>query len=83
MINVNEIVDYIYNEMFKSTYILHPIYASKGEIKLADALKLRMSNKQNVICVDRNILGQLLAAVKKGSFSGGKRNNSFLVFLYV
>lgn len=82
MINVNEIVDYIYNEMFKSIYILHPIYAPKGEITLADALKLQMSNKQNVICVDRNILGQLLAAVKKGSFSGGKRKETtaFLFF---
>lgn len=82
MINVSEMIDYIYNEMFESIYILHPIYAPKGKITFADALMLKMSNKQNVVCVDRNILGQLLSAVKKGSFSGGKRKETtaFLFF---
>lgn len=41
-----------------------------------------MSNKQNIVCVDRNILGQLLSAVKKGSFSGENRKETtaFLFF---
>lgn len=82
MININEIIEYIYNEMFEHIYILHPIYAPKGKITFADALKLRMSNKQKFVCVDRNILGQLLSAVKKGSFAGGNRKETtaFLLF---
>lgn len=40
MIDVSEIFNYGYNEMFENIYLLHPIYAPKGKIAYADVLKL-------------------------------------------
>ena len=81
--DITKLFEYIDNQLFENLFVLHPEYAVNGKISDNIDTEIALSKTKVVICVDRNVLSRLLAAVKKGFFSGNDREEitAFLVWL--
>ena len=78
----NELICYIKNVLFTSIFILHP-QVSIDTKDPGGQLKCLSEGKRQIIgSIDRNLFGQLISAVKKGSFSGSNRKQltAFLIW---
>lgn len=83
--DITKLFEYINNQLFENLFILHPEYAVDGKISNNKKTHNALSKTKVIICVDRNVLSRLLAAVKKGSFGGNDRKEitAFLVWLEI
>lgn len=64
--DITKLFEYIDNQLFENLFVLHPEYAVNGKISDNIDTEIALSKTKVVICVDRNVLSRLLAAVKKG-----------------
>lgn len=78
--DITKLFEYIDNQLFENLFILHPEYAVNGKISDNIDTEIALSKTKVVICVDRNVLSRLLAAVKKGFFSGNDREEITVFF---
>lgn len=79
--DITKLFEYIDNQLFDNLFILHPEYAVNGKISNEIKTEIALSRTKVVICVDRNVLSRLLAAVKKGVFGGNDRKKYCLLGL--
>ncbi len=73
---------FVYKELSKSLFLFDPLYFTNGQITKANLKKLKESGTIPIISVDRNVLSDLLTAVKKGSFSSCKNRKEVTAFLF-
>lgn len=68
-----ELLEYWNNKLFTEIHILHPIYAPKGIKTENDIIPYVQSGLEGVIILDRNVFSEIIAAVKRGSFTSTKK----------
>ena len=73
MTNLLEVYKYIEEELFGILYVLHPYYAVNGRIESDKMAELKRSGLPVVLVTDRNLFSEIVAAVKRGSFTGENR----------
>jgi len=77
-----EITQYINTELFSIIPVFHPQYSKDGIITSEVLTILKSLNTEVVIAIDRNILSDILTAVKCGSFKKCRRRKAITAFLY-
>lgn len=73
---IKEYLDYCNNELFEKIHIMSRKYAPHGVHDDMDVQNYLQSNLEGVIILDRNVLSEMLGALKRGSFSSPNNPNS-------
>lgn len=85
MVNFLELKKYIDEELFEKMYVLHPYYAIHGKIEQEKMSELMRTGQEVVLVADRNVISEIMGAVKRGKFSGENRKKltAFLIWVEI